>query len=51
MESLERIIAEHPFFEGLDNEFTKLMVSCASNVRFKADTYILKEATQPTLSI
>ena len=43
MENLERIIAEHPFFEGLDSEFTKLMVSCASNVRFKAGTYILKE--------
>ena len=43
MESLERIIAEHPFFENLDSEFIKLMVSCASNVRFKADTYILKE--------
>ena len=43
MENLERIIAEHPFFEGLDSEFTKLMVSCASNVRFKVGTYILKE--------
>jgi len=43
MENLERIIAEHPFFEGLDSEFTKLMVSCASNVRFKTGTYILKE--------
>jgi CRP-like cAMP-binding protein len=43
MENLERIIGEHPFFEGLDSEFTKLMVSCASNVRFKPGTYILKE--------
>jgi CRP-like cAMP-binding protein len=43
MESLEHIIAEHPFFAGLDNSFTSLMVSCASNVRFKADTYILRE--------
>jgi CRP/FNR family cyclic AMP-dependent transcriptional regulator len=43
MENLERIIAEHPFFEDLNSEFIKLMVSCASNVRFKADTYILKE--------
>ena len=43
MENLQRIIAEHPFFEGLDSEFTRLMVSCASNVRFKAGTYILKE--------
>jgi CRP/FNR family transcriptional regulator, cyclic AMP receptor protein len=43
METLERIIAEHPFFAGLDNGFTKLMVGCASNVRFNAGTYILKE--------
>lgn len=43
MENLERIIAAHPFFEGLSNEFIGLMVSCASNVRFKAGTYILKE--------
>ena len=43
METLERIIAEHPFFVGLDDGFTNLMVSCASNVRFKAGTYILKE--------
>jgi len=43
METLERIIAEHPFFAGLDDDFTRLMVGCASNVRFKAGTYILKE--------
>jgi len=43
MESLERIIAEHPFFAELDDSFTNLMVSCASNVRFQAGTYILKE--------
>jgi len=41
--TLERIIAEHPFFAGLDDDFTNLMVSCASNVRFKAGTYIFKE--------
>ncbi len=43
METLERIIAEHPFFDGLDDGFTNLMVSCASNVRFKTGTYILRE--------
>jgi len=43
METLERIITEHPFFVGLDHAFTNLMVGCASNVRFKAGTYILKE--------
>jgi CRP/FNR family transcriptional regulator, cyclic AMP receptor protein len=43
METLEHIIAEHPFFAGLDEGFTSLMVGCASNVRFRAGTYILKE--------
>jgi CRP-like cAMP-binding protein len=43
METLERIIANHPFFAGLDGGFTNLMVSCASNVRFKAGDYIFKE--------
>ncbi len=43
METLERIIGEHPFFAGLDAGFLSLMVSCASNVRFTAGTYILKE--------
>ena len=43
METLERIIAKHPFFVGLDDGFTNLMVSCASNVRFNAGDYIFKE--------
>ena len=43
MESLERVIAGHPFFEGLDPEFTNLLVGCASNVRFRAGEYIFRE--------
>ena len=43
METLERIIEEHPFFAGLENDFIRLMVSCASNVRFKTGEYILRE--------
>jgi CRP/FNR family transcriptional regulator, cyclic AMP receptor protein len=43
VETLERIIANHPFFAGLDDGFTNLMVSCASNVRFKAGDYMFKE--------
>jgi len=43
METLERIIAEHPFFAGLDHGFMTLMMGCASNVHFKAGTYILRE--------
>jgi len=43
METLERIVADHPFFQGLDHDFTELVVGCASNVRFKAGEYIFKE--------
>lgn len=43
METLERIVAEHPFFEGLDPNTTKLLTGCARNVRFPVGTYIFKE--------
>jgi CRP/FNR family transcriptional regulator, cyclic AMP receptor protein len=43
METLERIIAEHPFFSDLESYYTGLMVGCASNVRFKKGEYILRE--------
>jgi len=43
METLERIIAEHPFFADLEPKFTELMVGCASNVRFKKGDYIFRE--------
>jgi CRP/FNR family cyclic AMP-dependent transcriptional regulator len=46
METLERIIAEHPFFEGLDGTFMSLVVGCASNVRFKSGAYIFKEGDE-----
>ncbi len=43
METLERIIAEHPFFAGLESYYTGLLTGCASNVRFHAGVYIFKE--------
>ena len=43
METLERIIAEHSFFAGLDQAFLNLVVGCASNVRFEPGTCIFKE--------
>jgi CRP-like cAMP-binding protein len=46
MENLERIIAKHSFFAGLDPEFMTLLVGCASNVHFEAGSYILKEGYQ-----
>ena len=46
METLERIIVQHPFFAGLESYYTSLLVSCATNVRFKAGQYIFKEGAE-----
>jgi len=42
METLEKILAEHAFFEGLDPEYLKIVTGCASNVRFAAGAYIFR---------
>jgi CRP-like cAMP-binding protein len=46
METLERIIAEHPFFADLESYYTTLLVGCASNVRFQTGAYIFKEGEE-----
>ncbi len=46
METLERILGEHPFFAGLEPEYIRLLAGCASNVRFEAGTYIFCESQQ-----
>jgi CRP/FNR family transcriptional regulator, cyclic AMP receptor protein len=46
METLERIIAEHPFFAGLEPQYTSVLVGCASNVRFDAGVYIFNEGQE-----
>jgi CRP/FNR family cyclic AMP-dependent transcriptional regulator len=43
MEGLERIVKEHPFFAGLDEEFCELVCGCAKNVRFEAGQYLFHE--------
>ena len=43
MQTLEAILAVHPFFEGLEPRYLQLMTGCASNVRFEAGTYIFRE--------
>ncbi|MCC3244563.1 cyclic nucleotide-binding domain-containing protein [Methylocystis sp. WRRC1] len=43
METLERILHEHPFFADLDEGFCKLACGCAKNVRFEAGQYIFHE--------
>ncbi len=43
MQTLEPIIAEHPFFRGLAAQYLQLIVGCAKNIRFKADEQIFRE--------
>ncbi len=43
MQTLEAILAVHPFFEGLEPKYLQLMTGCASNVRFEAGAYIFRE--------
>ena len=42
METLESIITEHPFFEGFKPHHIKLLVGCASNVRFNPGEFLLR---------
>ncbi len=35
IEDLERILIEHPFFDGMKQEHMDLLVGCASNARFE----------------
>ena len=46
METLERIIAEHRFFEGLESYYTTLLTGCAANARFAAGSYIFREGEE-----
>ncbi|MBL8237989.1 MAG: cyclic nucleotide-binding domain-containing protein [Bryobacterales bacterium] len=46
IQSLENIIAEHPFFAKLDPAHIGLLVGCASNVRFEPGKYIFREGEE-----
>jgi CRP/FNR family transcriptional regulator, cyclic AMP receptor protein len=46
METLEHILAEHPFFKDLDARYLGLIVGCASNVRFDAGRFLFREGEE-----
>jgi len=46
MESLERILGEHPFFADLSHKHLEMITGCAKNVRFEAGQYIFKEGEE-----
>jgi CRP/FNR family cyclic AMP-dependent transcriptional regulator len=46
MQSLEPILAAHPFFKDLGKPYLELLTGCASNVRFEAGEYILRQGQE-----
>lgn len=46
METLEPILAEHPFIKGLAPQFIQLMVGCAKNVKFDGGQYVFHEGNE-----
>jgi CRP/FNR family transcriptional regulator, cyclic AMP receptor protein len=41
--TLEPIIQAHPFFQGLEDRYIQLVVSCARNVRFEPEHVVFRE--------
>jgi CRP/FNR family transcriptional regulator, cyclic AMP receptor protein len=46
METIEPLLAEHPVFKDMDPQYLKLMLSCASNVRFNQGDLISRDGDQ-----
>jgi CRP/FNR family cyclic AMP-dependent transcriptional regulator len=46
MESLERILGEHPFLQGMEDSHLNLITGCASNVKFEQGEYLFREGEQ-----
>lgn len=42
-QTLEPLLAEHPFLRGLEPRYVALLAGCAANVRFDAGEYIFRE--------
>ncbi len=43
MQNLEAILAEHPFFKGIDPGYLKILASCAMAVEFNSGQLIFQE--------
>ncbi len=46
IETLERVIYQHPFFQDMSERHIELVTNCAKNVHFQADQMILKEGQE-----
>ncbi len=43
METLERLLREHPFLKTMEGRHLEFMAGCAANVRFAAGQFLFKE--------
>ena len=48
METLEPLLAQHPFLAGLEKRYLDLITGCASNVRFEPDEHLFHEGDEAT---
>ncbi|MEN3039154.1 MAG: cyclic nucleotide-binding domain-containing protein [Candidatus Kryptonium sp.] len=46
IQTLERILSEHPFFKDLKEEYLELIVGCARNVFYKPGDFIFREGEE-----
>jgi CRP/FNR family transcriptional regulator, cyclic AMP receptor protein len=46
METLEPILAEHPFARDLDKRYLDLLVGCAANMRFDPGEFLFREGEE-----
>lgn len=46
VETLERLLVEHPFFKDLKKEYLDLIVGCAKNVFYKPGEFIFREGEE-----
>ncbi len=46
VENLERVLTRHPFFGGMRPEHLQLLAGCASNARFEAGGFVLREGQE-----
>ena len=46
METLEKVLSEHPFFDDFPEHHLGLIVGCASNVRFETGQFIFHEGEE-----
>ncbi len=46
IETLEKLLSEHPFFKGLKKEYLEFIVGCARNVLYKPGDFIFREGEE-----